>query len=203
MLIYQNLDVKKLKYINIIYILKMDPKTVFFYLFVAIAIAALIIAIVAVINANNANDSLVNYTALSSGTEVVKNTAIANGISTLNYVVNIPLDKWKYDGFNIGVLGSINIPIEPAATAGAISWVVEYSKNSGASQLIEAGNQTPVNVGSTNVNVNLNTAIPETFKKGDTLVLSIYSIGVGASYVIDTAVSPAAAALVFGPLNFQ
>jgi hypothetical protein len=188
----------------------MEAKTLFFYLIVAIAITALIIAIVALVNANTANDnantannSLVNYTALSGEyTELVKNTAITENVSTLNYVVNIPLDKWKYDGFNVGILGSINVPIAQAIKAGAISWAIEYSKNSGESQLTEAGNQTVVNVGSTSVNVNLNTAIPETFKKGDTLVLNIYSIGVEASYEIDSAIA-ATAAIVFGPLNVQ
>jgi hypothetical protein len=189
----------------------MEAKTLFFYLIVAIAIAALVIAIVALVNANTANDnantangSLVNYTALPNGsTQVVKSTTISNGTSTLNYVIDIPLDKWKFNGFNVGVLGSMNVPISPPITGGSISWGIEYSKNSAAPLvLVGAGNQSAVSAGSTVVDVNLNLVIPETFNKGDTLTLNVYSIGTGA-YTINTAAPAAQAAAVFGPINLN
>lgn len=180
----------------------MEARTLFFYLIVIIAIAAFVIAIVALVNANTANSSLVNYTALPDGsTEIVKSETIANGTSTLNYVVNIPLDNWKFNGFNVGVLGSMNIPINPAVAAGAVSWGIEYSKNSGTPiTLVGAGNQSAVSVGSTVLDVNLNLVVPETFNKGDTLVLNIYSVGTGA-YTINTLAPATQAAVVYGPIN--
>jgi len=189
----------------------MEIKTLFFYLIVAIALAALVIGIVALVNANTANNnantanaSLVNYTALPLGsTEVVKSTVIANDESILNYVVNIPLDNWKFSGFNVGVLGSMNVPISPAGAPGSISWTIEYSKNSATPLLlVGAGNQSAVSVGSSVVDVNLNLVIPETFNKGDTLTLNIYSVGTG-SYTINTAAPAAQAAVVFGPINLN
>jgi hypothetical protein len=180
----------------------MEVKTVLFYLIVAIAIAALVIAIVALVNANKANNSLVNYTALPTGTVVLKNGNITTSETTI-YEIPIPTNTWKFSGFNMGVLGNVAVPVSsqpPPPTATKVVFVTYASINGGALTVIgaseEIDNPTVTALG---YNVNINGVVGKV-NSGDTVVLYVQAQSEGGTL---TVVAPPenSAAIVYGPVN--
>jgi hypothetical protein len=185
----------------------MEFRTILLYLILAIAIVALVIAIVALVNANTANDnankannSLVNYTALPTGTVVLKNGNItASGFTTI-YEIPIPTNTWKFSGFNMGVLGNVAVPVSPTPTAAKVVFVTYASINGGALTVIgaseEIDNPTVTVLG---YNVNINGVVGKV-NSGDTVVLYVQAQSQGGTL---TVVAPPenSAAIVYGPVN--
>ena len=180
----------------------MEIKTLFFYLIVAIALAALVIGIVALVNANKANSSLVNYTALPTGIVVLKNGNITTSEFTTIYEIPIPTNTWKFSGFNMGVIGNVAVPVssQPPPTAAKVVFVTYASINGGALTVIgaseEIDNPTVTVLG---YNVNINGVVGKV-NSGDTVVLYVQAQSQGGSL---TVVAPPenSAAIVYGPLN--
>jgi hypothetical protein len=178
----------------------MEVKALFFYLIVAIAIAALIIAIVALVNANKANSSLVNYTSLPDGTVILKSGNVTTGSFSTIYEIPIPTNSWNFDGFNMGVLGNVSVPIVNPGTATQMTFVT-YASINGGEQIVIGASETingplPTIIG---YNVNVNGVVGKV-NKGDTVVLYITAQSTGGDVVI-SAPPENSAAIVYGPLN--
>lgn len=186
----------------------MEAKTVFFYLIVAIAIAALIIGIVAVVQSNNNNNAIktlqsqtVNYTALPSG----KTTLITPGITaseTTIYSIDVPLTNWEYTSQNVGILGNFYVPILFTVGTTSLTTVIYYSKNGGTKVALDGAvdfNTVTGGLVPFPVNINLNGVTKDTtFSKGDTLTLFINMATVGGT---GTSATVPDAAMVYGPIN--
>ena len=185
----------------------MEAKTLFFYLIVAIAIAALIIAIIALINANTANDnankansSLVNYTALPPGTVKFVSPSVTSSFSTI-YEIPIPTTNWKYDGVNMGVLGNVAVPVVNVGVGVTnLSFITYATINGGNNITIGASEEitSPV-VTPVGYNVNMNGVIGKV-NAGDTVVLYVQAAATGGTVTVGAAPENSAA-IVYGPLN--
>jgi hypothetical protein len=186
----------------------MEAKTVFFYLIVAIAIAALIIAIVAAVQSNNNGDNIkslqsqaVNYTALNYGNTKLLDESISPGPNSKVISITLPTDKWAYTGYNLGVLGSIYISTSAAAN---IVWTATYTKNGGAEEdLIGALDYTTQSI----FNVNLNgvaTGTNGVIKKDDVIVIYLNANSSSLTPVtIGTNPQDLNAAIVYGPVGIS
>jgi hypothetical protein len=176
---------------------------------VAIALAALVIAIVALVNANTANDnankannSLVNYTALPTGTVKFVSPAVTSNFSTI-YEIPIPTTNWKFDGVTMGVLGNVAVPIPPGGIVGSVtnlSFITYATINSGTEIPIGASEEianpivTPVGY-----NVNISGVIGKV-NTGDTVVLYVKAAATGGTVTVG-APPENSAAIVYGPVN--
>lgn len=178
----------------------MEARTLFFYLIVFIAIAALVIAIVALVNANTANSKSVNYTALPTGTVKFDSPSVTSILSTI-YEIPIPTDNWQYNNVTMGVLGNVAVPVA-AIDVGVtnLSFITVAKINGGNDITIGASEEitNPV-VTTTGYNVNVNGVIGKV-NKGDTVVLYVQAASTGGNVTV--ASTPGnSASLVFGPLN--
>jgi hypothetical protein len=189
----------------------MEVKTLFFYLIVAIAIAALIIAIIALINANTANDnantansSLVNYTTLPRGTVSSQSTTVTSAFSTI-YSIPISTTNWKYNGYNMGILGNITVPIQSfivdnPALSSSIVFITYVSINGGDKVAVgaseEISNPVATTVGYT---VNISGELGKV-NSGDNVVLTIEAATTNGTATVN-AVPENSASAVYGPLN--
>jgi hypothetical protein len=211
----------------------MEIKTLFFYLIVAIAIAALVIGIIALINANTANDNAntansksVSYTALQPGKGyTVINISETTPVSTntvapsLIYTITLPLQDWNFDGSNLGVLGNINTPFASTSSVVSMGWNVKYAKNStdaskavdlsGAVSQTTSATNSIVGAGTCLVNLNGITAA-DTFTSSDTITLFVYGFVFSTSSVATVTIVPqdiqtnsSDASITYGPIGIS
>jgi hypothetical protein len=182
----------------------MEIKTLFFYLIVAIAIAAFVIAIVAVVQSNNNSDAIkalqnesVNYTALVTGNTKIEDDSLGL-IPTKAISITLPTDNWAYTGANLGVLGNVYITTNnPTAT---ITWNVTYTKNGGTEEPLSGA--VDFTTGSAFL-VNLNgvaTGTNGVIMKGDAIVINLYATA-SAATIITNDPQLIDAAVVYGPVN--